>query len=125
MSRDAVNAICRVLPGAEWSDPWGGGHDAWKVGGKLFAVIGAAGAAVAVKCASVDEAEHLMDLFGWRKAAYFHRSWVEMPLGTEADLLRHRLEASHATILAGLPRKVRTALEAGRDAAAPPGPGQA
>ena len=32
MSRDTVNAICETFPGAELSDPWGGGHDAWKVG---------------------------------------------------------------------------------------------
>jgi hypothetical protein len=41
MSREIVNAICRTLPGAEVSDPWGGGHDAWKIGGKMFACIGA------------------------------------------------------------------------------------
>ena len=40
MSRDTINAICRTFPGAELSDPWGGGHDAWKVGGKMFACIG-------------------------------------------------------------------------------------
>jgi hypothetical protein len=27
MSRELVNAICRTFPGAEVSDPWGGGHD--------------------------------------------------------------------------------------------------
>ena len=41
MTRELVNAICRAFPGAEVSDPWGGGHDAWKVGGKMFACIGA------------------------------------------------------------------------------------
>ena len=41
MSRDLVNAICAGFPGAEVSDPWGGGHDAWKVGGKMFACVGA------------------------------------------------------------------------------------
>jgi hypothetical protein len=35
MSREIVNAICRTFPGVEVSDPWGGGHDAWKVGGKI------------------------------------------------------------------------------------------
>ena len=43
MSREVVNAICKALPGAEWSDPWGGGHDALKVGGKMFACIGTMG----------------------------------------------------------------------------------
>jgi hypothetical protein len=41
MSRKLVNTICRTFPGAEVSDPWGGGHDAWKVRGKMFACIGA------------------------------------------------------------------------------------
>ena len=41
MSRRLVTAICRKFPGAEVSDPWGGGHDDWKVGGKMFACIGA------------------------------------------------------------------------------------
>lgn len=36
-----VNSICRTFPGADVSDPWGGGHDAWKVGGKMFACVGA------------------------------------------------------------------------------------
>jgi len=40
MSREMVNAFCRTFPGAKVSDPWGGGHDAWKVGGKMFACIG-------------------------------------------------------------------------------------
>ena len=40
MGRDLVNAICAGFPGAEVSDPWGGGHDAWKVGGKMFACVG-------------------------------------------------------------------------------------
>ena len=40
MSREYVNSICAELPGAELSDPWGGGHDAWKVGGKMFACVG-------------------------------------------------------------------------------------
>jgi len=37
MSRKLVNAVCQTFPGATVSDPWGGGHDAWKVGGKMFA----------------------------------------------------------------------------------------
>ncbi len=37
MSRQTVNDICKTFPGSDVSDPWGGGHDAWKVGGKMFA----------------------------------------------------------------------------------------
>jgi predicted DNA-binding protein (MmcQ/YjbR family) len=56
MSRKKVNAICRRLPGAEVSDPWGGGHDAWKVGGKMFACIGAVMPGVSVKTDSTETA---------------------------------------------------------------------
>lgn len=111
MSRDRVNRICADLPGAEVSDPWGGGHDAWKVGGKMFACIGAMNNGVAVKCASIDEAEHLMDLFGWRKAPYFHRSWVEVPLTfDDEDTLRHRLHASYRTVRGSLTKKAQAQL---------------
>lgn len=109
MSRETVNAICQTLPGASVSDPWGDGHDAWKVGGKLFATIGARGDGVAVKCASIEQAQHLEDMFGWPKAPYFHRSWVHIPLDTEADELMFRIRASYDIICAGLPAKVRKA----------------
>jgi hypothetical protein len=49
MSRKRVKAIGRKFPGAELSDPWGGGHDAWKAGGKMFACIGAVMTGVSVK----------------------------------------------------------------------------
>ncbi len=41
MSRKLVNEIAGAFAGAEVSDPWGGGHDCWKVGGKIFALIAA------------------------------------------------------------------------------------
>lgn len=111
MSRDTVNRICATLPGAEVSDPWGGGHDAWKVGGKMFACIGATNGKVAVKCASLDEAEHLRDFFGWQRARYFHATWLEIDLEeAEEDLLRHRLEQSYRTIRGGLTKKAQAAL---------------
>jgi hypothetical protein len=60
LSRALVNAICRTFPGAQVSDPWGGGHDAWKVGGKMFAYIGAVMPGVSVKTDSIDTAEMLI-----------------------------------------------------------------
>ncbi len=110
MGRERVNSICAALPGAEVSDPWGGGHDAWKVGGRMFACIGAATPGVAVKCASIDEALHLQDLFGWPKAPYIHRSWVLIPLDTEAEELEHRIGRSYQTVRSGLTRKAQAAL---------------
>jgi hypothetical protein len=51
--RKLVNAICRTFPGAEVSDPWGSGHDAWKVGGRFARCIGAVMPGVSVKTASI------------------------------------------------------------------------
>jgi predicted DNA-binding protein (MmcQ/YjbR family) len=112
MSRSFVNAHCARLPGAEHSDPWGGGHDAWKVGGKLFAVVGAMeDHGVSVKCADRETAELLIEVGRAEQAPYFHRSWVRIPWGRVGeDELAERLDASYALIRAGLPKRVRAAL---------------
>ncbi len=111
MSRETVNKICNALPSATLEDPWGGGHDAWKIGGKMFASIGTLGGGVALKCASIDEALHLEDMFGWPKAPYFHRSWVFVPLDTSEDELRHRIENSYRTVWLGLSKKLQATLD--------------
>ena len=95
MSCELVNAICRTFPGAEVSDPWGGGHDAWKVGGKMFACIGAVMPGVSIKTDSIETAQMLIDVGVGVKAPYFHRSWVTLPWGTSEEELRHRLAASY------------------------------
>ncbi|MEZ5779594.1 MAG: MmcQ/YjbR family DNA-binding protein [Paracoccaceae bacterium] len=110
MSRDLVNSICKGFPGAEVSDPWGGGHDAWKVGGKMFACIGAVQTGVSVKTDSVETAEMLISAGIGSKAAYFHRSWIHLPDGVAEDELRHRLRQSYQIVRSGLPKKVQAAL---------------
>lgn len=108
--RVRVAATCARLPGAEVSDPWGGGHDAWKVGGKMFACIGAVMPGVAVKCADVDTAAMLIDAGIAARAPYFHRSWVLLPEDTAEEELRHRLERAYAEIRGKLPEKVQATL---------------
>lgn len=110
MIREAVNRFCATLPGAVVSDPWGGGHDAWKVGGKMFACVGAVMPGVSVKTRGVDEAETLIGAGLARRAPYFHASWVLLPEGTDEEELRVRLRIAYDTIRDGLPRKVRAAL---------------
>jgi predicted DNA-binding protein (MmcQ/YjbR family) len=107
MTRKIVNAICRTFPGAEVSDPWGGGHDAWKVGGKMFACIGAVIPGVSIKTDCIETAQMLIDAGVGVKAPYFHRSWVNLPWGTPEAELRHRLIASYRLVRAGLPKKVQ------------------
>lgn len=110
MIRTLTRTICETLPGAEVSDPWGGGHDAWKVGGKMFACIGAIQKGVAVKTDGVEVAEMLIDAGVGERAPYFHRSWVLLPEGTAEDELRHRLLRSYDLIRGALPKKAQAAL---------------
>ena len=110
MIRDMTRAICETLPGAEVSDPWGGGHDAWKVGGKMFACIGAVQTGLSVKTDSVETAEMLIEAGVAERAPYFHRSWVYLPEGTAEDELRHRILRSYDLIRAALPKKAQVAL---------------
>ena len=110
MSRRAINAVCKNLPGAEVSDPWGGGHDAWKVGGKMFACIGSVTPGVSVKTESIETATMLIETGVGLKAPYFHRSWVLLPWETDKDELRHRIVESYKIVRAGLTKKAQAAL---------------
>jgi len=110
MSRDRVNQICGTFPGADLSDPWGGGHDAWKVGGKMFACVGSMGDGVSVKTDSVETAQMLIDAGVGVKAPYFHRSWIRLPWSCKDDELRHRLAVSYNIVRAGLTKKAQAAL---------------
>lgn len=110
MSRDSVNRICAALPGTEHSDPWGGGHDCWKVGGKMFAVTGAVNDSVSVKTDGVETAEMLIEAGVAERACYLHRSWVALPLDSPEDEIRHRIEASYSIIYNNLPKKIRESI---------------
>ena len=110
MSRAAINAICQKFPGAEVSDPWGGGHDAWKVGGKMFASIGAVVPGVSVKTDSIEMAEMLIDAGVGTKAPYFHRSWILLPFDCPRDELQHRIGQSYKLVRGSLPKKVQATL---------------
>ncbi len=110
MSRELINSICAALPGAEVSDPWGGGHDAWKVGGKMFAAMGTIDDGVSVKTPDIETAQMLIEAGVAVKAPYFHRSWVRLPVDTAEDELRHRIESSYARVRSGLTKKAQAAL---------------
>ena len=112
MTRAIVNAHAATLPGASHSDPWGGGHDAWKIGGKLFAVVGAAeDHGVAVKCPDIETAQLLIEMGRALPAPYFHKSWVRIAWGQvdEAEL-RERISNSYTVIRAALPKKLQAVL---------------
>jgi predicted DNA-binding protein (MmcQ/YjbR family) len=111
MSLETVNHFCATLPGAELTDPWGDGHHAWKVGGKMFASVGVLNVGVSVKCADVETAALLIEMGRAVKAPYFHRSWVQIGWGqVDDEELRERLATSHGLILSKLPKKVQAEL---------------
>lgn len=112
MSRALINQICATLPAAEVSDPWGGGHDAWKVGGKMFACIGAIMPGVSVKTDGVETAEMLIDAGIAVRAPYFHHSWVNLPFETDEAELSHRLRQSYRLVRGALTKKQQAALPA-------------
>ncbi len=106
-----MNTIAATYPGAQVSDPWGGGHDAWKVGGKMFASIGAVGGGVSVKTPDMETATMLIDAGAATRAAYFHRSWVNLPFdGLQEDHLRHRLQISYDLVFSKLTKKAQKAI---------------
>ena len=110
MSRDTVNAVCATFTGAEVSDPWGGGHDCWKVGGKMFATMGAVSEGVAIKTDSVETADMLIEAgAGWR-AKYLHRSWIMISWDLPEAELRERIGGSYRLIRAALPKRVQAGL---------------
>ena len=108
--REDVNAVCGTLPGAEVSDPWGGGHDAWKVGGKMFACIGAVDPGVSVKTPDIETAAMLIEAGVGQRAPYFHRSWIRLPETVDRSELTHRLHQSYDIVRSGLTKKARAAL---------------
>ncbi|WP_298970883.1 MmcQ/YjbR family DNA-binding protein [uncultured Roseobacter sp.] len=114
--RRRVDMICGDLPGAEKSDPWGGGHDAWKVGGKMFACIGSSAPGISVKTPDIETATMLIEAGVGNKAPYFHRSWINLPEKTEDGELRHRLCASYDIVRASLTKKAQAALPAREEA---------
>lgn len=108
--RARVEAICAPLPGADKSDPWGGGHDAWKVCDKMFACIGAVEPGISVKTPDIETASMLIETGIGTKAPYFHRSWIRLPEDVAEDELRHRIVASYDLIRSKLPAKLRKTL---------------
>lgn len=109
--RAFVNAFCASFPGAEVSQPFGPDHDCWKVGGKMFAIIGQAGDGVSLKTDHVDTARLLIETGRAIRAPYLHASWARIPFGRVDDAeLQDRITRSYGLIRSSLPKKVQAAL---------------
>lgn len=115
MNRDQINTFCASLPHATHVVQWGN-SDVWKVGGKLFAVVGwnAGDVAVTFKAAPI-AFEILTDLDGVRPAPYLASrgmKWLQdtrSPGLSDAELQNH-ITYSHEMAVASLTKKKRAEL---------------
>jgi predicted DNA-binding protein (MmcQ/YjbR family) len=111
MDRKGVARVCLALKGVTLDHPWGDDHDAYKVGGKMFALIGAMGG---LSFTVSDIAFEVLTKSGRaRPAPYLARAkWVYLdnPDDWPEDELAAQLRAAHNLIAAKLPKKVRTGL---------------
>ncbi|WP_163850717.1 MmcQ/YjbR family DNA-binding protein [Pseudooceanicola aestuarii] len=110
MSRDIVRQICAPLPGVELTHSFGPDHDVWKVGGKMFAIVGGRDDGVSVKTSDPEFAAMMIESGEARRAPYLHRSWVQLPWSAPQELIRARLEISYDIIRAALTKKVQATL---------------
>lgn len=112
MIRKAINTYCATLPGAENSDPWGGGHDVWKVGNKSFVIMGTQNQGASLKCVDEETARMLIEVGHAEKAPYLPRGgWVFLRFGTiDEDEFLDRVKTSYLKVRSSLTKKLQASL---------------
>ena len=115
MTRDELCAFCAALPHATHVVQWGSA-DVYKVGGKLFAVVGLGQTEATVTFKASDLAfEVLSDSPGLRSAPYMASrglKWIQhyAEPGLSDDSLRDHIVASYDMVVAKLTKKLRAEL---------------
>jgi len=111
MDREGVGKVCLALPGATLDHPFGDDHDAYKVGGKMFVMVGATGG-ISFKVSDIAY-EVLTEDGRARPAPYLARNkWVNLPNIDDwpDDELAEHLAIAHGIVAAKLTKKARAAL---------------
>jgi predicted DNA-binding protein (MmcQ/YjbR family) len=111
MDRQGVGKVCLALPAATLDHPFGDDHDAYKVGGKMFCMVGGSGS-ISFKVSDIAY-EVLTESGQARPAPYMARNkWVNLAQiddWADDDLAEH-LAIAHGIVAAKLTKKVRAAL---------------
>lgn len=111
MDRAGVKRFCLSLPAATLDHPFGEDHDAYRVGGKMFALVGGTGG-LSFKASDI-AFEVLTETGRAVPAPYLARGkWVHLadPADWPDDDLTDHLAAAHALIAAKLTKTARKAL---------------
>ena len=97
MDRKAIRRACLALKGATLDHPWDEKHDAYKIGGKMFAVVGAKGS-LSFKASAI-AFEVLTETGKAQPAPYMARGhwvqiddWQDWPDDELADYLQRACE---------------------------------
>ncbi len=123
--RDCAGRACAALPGAVLEQPFGPQTDAWKVGGKIFALVADRG--VSLKAGDRETAAFMIEIGVARPAPYLKRGdWMQVawagiagPAGgaddpgegqLAEDDLADRLGISYRAVRAKLTRAVQAGL---------------
>lgn len=111
MDREGVGKVCLALPGATLDHPFGEHHDAYRVGGKMFVMVGERGG-ISFKVSDITY-EVLTESGHARPAPYMARNkWVNLPSIDDwpDDELAEHMTIAHGIVAAKLTRKVRAEL---------------
>ena len=111
MDRTGVGKVCLALPGVTLDHPFGDDHDTYKVGGKMFAMVGGLGG-LSFKVSDIAY-EVLTEDGRARPAPYLARArWVNLPQIDDwaDDELAEHLAIAHGLIAAKLTKKARLSL---------------
>ncbi len=111
MDRQGVGTVCLALPGATLDHAFGEDHDVYRVGDKMFAMVGAMGG-VSFKVSDIAYAV-LTEEGRARPAPYLARAkWVHLddPADWSDDELADHLATAHTIVACKLTRKARAAL---------------
>ena len=116
MHVDAFREYCLVKPGATEDMPFGEEHLVFKVGGKMFALLGLEEipATANLKC-DPDRALELRDRYEEVTAGYHmnkkHWNTVEIGGGIPEAELRKMIDHSYELVVQGLPKAVRVKMK--------------